>query len=244
MSHPTESRMSALPFRSQVLREGRFEIGGRSFFASEVVEKLEPHLTPERVRRVTQVVDGRTYSIATVAEHLYDIGNISAVMRSAESFGFLSFHLIERSGARYKMSDRISRGSEKWLDIHKYSATSPCVSTLKSQGFQVFATDLNATHNIEDIDFSQKVAFVFGNEKDGISEEVRSLADGRFRIPMYGFAQSFNISVAAALCFYHAHMGRCRKLGSSGDLTEEEKLNLKAHYYLRTLDRAPDILLR
>lgn len=233
----------SLPFKSQVLRGDEIAFGDRIISTQEIVSKLEPYLTPARIARIAQVIEGRTYSAATVVEHLYDIGNISAVMRSAESFGFLPFHIVERAESKYKMSDRISRGTEKWLDIRKYNDTKKCVISLKEQGYKIFATDLNATHKIEEIDFSQKVAVVFGNEREGISETMRELVDGRFVIPMYGFAQSFNISVAASLCFYHIHQKRRQSFGFSGDLTESEKINLKAHYYLRTLDSAEEILL-
>ncbi len=234
----------SLPFKSQILRGSEILISGQSFKPEEIVRKLEPHLTSDRVARIVEVIKARSFSIATVAEHLYDIGNISAVMRSAESFGFLPFHIVERPESKYKMSDRISRGSEKWLDIRKHKSTEECVKNLKSQGYKIFATDLNATHKIEDIDFSEKVAVVFGNEKNGISDYMREYADGRFLIPMYGFAQSFNISVAAALTFYHIHSKRRAVLGECGDLTEQEKLSVQAHYYLRTLDSAEEILMR
>jgi tRNA (guanosine-2'-O-)-methyltransferase len=190
-----------------------------------------------------QVIAERTSQIAVVAEHLYDVGNISAVMRSAESYGFLPFRIIERPEAKYKKSDRISRGTEKWLDIRKSKDTVAAVRDLKTQGYQVFASDLSATHTLQQIDFSKKTAIVFGNERDGISEDMRREATGTFLIPMYGFAQSFNISVAAAICFSYIHQERVKKLGHSGDLSEEERRVLKAHYLLRTLDSGPEILL-
>jgi tRNA (guanosine-2'-O-)-methyltransferase len=234
--------VEGLPFQSQVLRTGEIVVAGKKFSAHHVVQKLAPHLTESRKARIAQVIQGRTYNVATVAEHLYDIGNISAVMRSAESFGFLPFHIIERAGSKYKMSDRISRGTEKWLDIQKHASTSQAVQVLKSAGYKIYASDLQATHKLQEIDFSQPIALVFGNEKDGISQDMRDLCDGRFLIPMYGFAQSFNISVAAALTFYHAHTARLN-LGKAGDLTSDQSLLLQAHYYLRTLDSAPEILL-
>lgn len=217
---------------------------GARFLKTDVIHSLQGHLTHARVERITKVLADRTFSISVVCEHLYDIGNISAVMRSAESFGFLPFHIVERPEAKYKMSDRISRGSEKWLDISKHKSTEECFKNLKSQGYQIFSTDLSATHKLEDIDFTKKTAIVLGNEKEGISKEAKKHSDGTFIIPMYGFAQSFNISVAAALCFYHIHQFRKSKLGKSGDLTSDEVERVRAYYYLRTLDSGIDILNR
>jgi tRNA (guanosine-2'-O-)-methyltransferase len=240
-----ENRLvDSLPYKAQILRSGEFNFAGRTVSAAAVIERLSSILTDARKERIATVVNERTYNMVTIAEHLYDIGNISAVMRSAECFGFMPFHIIERAGSKYKMSDRISRGTEKWLDIHLYKSAGPvngseeCYKKLRSEGYKIYATDLNATTSIEDIDFSQKVAVVFGNERDGISEYTREHADGRVLIPMYGFAQSLNISVAAALMFSTIHGARRKVLGKSGDLSEAEKQILTAHYYLRTLDGA------
>ncbi len=238
-----ESRIvDSHPYKEQVLSTGHFNLAGRDVTASEIVERLTSVLTAARVARIDQVISERTYNVAAVTEHLYDIGNISAVMRSADSFGILPFHIIERPGSKYKMSDRISKGTEKWLDIRRYTATEKntetCFTGLKAQGYQIYATDLNATTTIDKIDFTKKVAVVLGNEHEGISPAARDLADGRVVIPMYGFAQSLNISVAAALLFSHVHRVRREQLGQSGDLTAEQKLILKAQYFLRTLDSA------
>lgn len=235
--------MSApMPYKTQILRDGLFTFGDKIMHAEEVVARLERHLTPERIKRINDVLEHRTYSVATVAEGLYDIGNISAVMRSAESFGFMPFHIVERKEAQYKMSDRISKGSEKWLDIRKVTGPETCFANLRQEGYKIFATDLKASHKIREIDFTQKIALVFGNEKDGVSDYVRENSDGTFIWPMLGFAQSFNISVAAALCYGHAHRERVDKWGKSGDLSPQEKTILRAHYCLRTLDSAMQIL--
>ncbi len=222
-----------------------FHVADRTINSSEVVQTLAPHLTDERKARIDAVINQRTFRVATVVEHLYDIGNISAVMRSAESFGFLPFHIIERPGAKYKMSDRISRGSEKWLDIHRHSSTQSCLAGLRSAGFRIYAADLQAATVIDGVNVdaqkifnSPKVAVVFGNERDGITSEAREMVDGCFKLSMHGFAQSFNISVAAALTFQIVYQARARAETGCGDLSLEEKLAVRAHYYLRTLDGA------
>lgn len=235
---------SQVNLKYNLSRSERLQVGGREFLATDIVQRLGTHLTDSRKARIDEVVKSRTFSIAVVAEHLYDIGNISAVMRSAESFGYLPFHIIERPESKYKMSDRISRGTEKWLDIHKTQSAEKTLAGLRAGGYQVFATDLKATHTLQEIDFTKKTAIVFGNEKDGITDFMREKADGTFIIPMYGFAQSFNISVAAALTFFHIHEARKRSLGQPGDLTPQEMAAVTAQYYMRTLDSYEEILLR
>jgi len=233
-----------IDYKNQVLMDRDFVFAGRKFSAGVVIEKLWGYLTPGRQEKIERVVNERSLDVCAVTEHLYDVGNISAVMRSAESFGFLPFRIIEREGAKYKKSDRISRGTEKWLDIRKSKNTTEAVRGLQAEGYRVYASDLQATHKLSEIDFSQKVALVFGNERDGISPEMKAAADGTFLIPMYGFAQSFNISVAAALTFSFAHAAREKVFGKSGNLSPEQKNTLKAHYLLRTLDSGADILLK
>ena len=85
-----------------------------------------------------------------------------------------------------------------------------------------------------EIEFSKPTALVLGNEADGISKEMIELADETAIIPMHGFVQSFNISVAGAISFYHIMRERERTLGKSGDLTDAEKLVLRAEFSLRS----------
>lgn len=231
-----------LDYKNQILRQSEWNWGGRRLTAKQIVDILEKHLTAERVARVREVVDGRTFKVATVVEHLYDIGNISAVMRSAESFGFLPMNIIEKKEARYKKSDRISKGSEKWLDIQKWQDTKECLKSLKDRGYKIFVTTLEEAEPLEAQPFDTPTAIVFGNEKDGVSREAIEMADVRVAIPMKGFTQSFNISVAAALSFYQIYQRRVQRFGASGDLTADERDQVTANYYLRTLDSAPEII--
>lgn len=231
-----------IEFKNTLQREGDFYFDGQKWSAAEIVEALKPFLTTERVTRIESVLPERTFNIAVVAEHLHDIGNISAVMRSAESFGFLPFHIIEQPKAKYKKSDRISKGSEKWLDIKKWSDSKECLKALKAQGYQVVVTTLDGSRPIEEVDFTLPTAVVLGNEKEGVSQEAIEEADIRAAIPMNGFTQSFNISVAAAIIFYRAFSDRKQKLGQSGDLSQGESMQIAAQYILRTLDSAEHIL--
>jgi tRNA (guanosine-2'-O-)-methyltransferase len=208
--------------------------------AATILQDLEPYLTPERKARIDEVLRGRTFDVATVCEGLYDRGNISAVLRSAEAFGFAPVHVIE-NGERFKEANRVSKGADKWLEVRKWKTTAECVTHLKEQGYQICVTALDAAKPLQEIDFSRPSAFVLGNEKDGVTQEMKDLADHRVIIPMRGFVQSFNISVAAAIGLYHIFEQRQRG-GISGSLSEEEREILRAQYYLRTLDSAPDKL--
>ena len=222
-------------FRDELRREGPIEVEGIEYSADTLIEKLRPLVEDKRWERIESVVQNRTWNLMTVTEQLYDIGNLSAVMRSAESFGFLPFTVLDRKGSEYKKSDRISKGSEKWLHIRHEHDTTDCVKSLQAKGYQVMATSLENSIPIQEVDFSKPTALVFGNERDGISKEMAAAADATIQIPMQGFTQSFNISVAAALCFQTAFNARNSALGNSGDMNDGEKMNLMAQYLMRSI---------
>lgn len=227
--------------RSRLTWAGEILVGETPVSIEHILKKLPQYMTDERRRRLEEVASKRSLHMVSVLENIYDRGNVSAVMRSAEAFGFLQMSLIDKPGARFKASQRVTRGAEKWLDVKAFSDAKTCVADLKKGGYQVWATDLGTEQTIDTIDWSKPTAIVLGNEKEGISEEMRSLVDGRFRVPMLGFSQSFNISVAAALIFYRAHL-ETRALGEKAFLGEEEKRQVMANYFLRTFDN-PELLL-
>ncbi len=206
------------------------EFEGKSYSAKDIYHAFSESVTSERFERIKEVVAQRSFHFLPVLEGLYDQGNISAVMRSTEAMGFGELHIVELSD-RFKESARVTKGADKWLDIHKWQYSSRCLSSLKARGYQVFATSLDTQNSIADIDYSKPTAFVFGNEKDGVSPELLNACDGKVKIPMYGFVQSFNISVAAALCLSFArHQIRGFE---NALLTQEEQFNLSAQLMVR-----------
>ncbi len=209
-----------------------------------ICQELLTRITSQRRERLLSVIRFRTFNVAPVLENIYDHGNVSAVMRSAEAFGFINFHIVERPGSKFKTANRVANGADKWLITQKHESTANCVDALKADGFKIYATHLEATTTIEEVDFSQKSAIVFGNEKEGVSPEMIEKCDGVFLLPMYGFAQSFNISVAAALCFSIVHQMRKEKIGKAGDLNELQMNQLLAWYLLKSVDSAEKILER
>lgn len=230
--------------RSRLAFTDPIEVDGVGFTHQQIISRLREHVTEERWSRLQQVVDKRTCKFITVLENIYDLGNISAVFRSAEAFGFLRAQIISHPEARFKSANRVARGAEKWLDIQVHQSTQSAVQVLRDQGVKIYATHLEASVPITEIDFTKPTAIVLGNEKDGVSPEMLEAADGRVIIPMQGFSQSFNISVAAALIFYQAWFSRAQKLGQSGDLSEAERNAVLANYLLRCFDNPGMILKR
>lgn len=227
------------PFTPQIQVEP-----GWTVHYQDVLDHILPILTPERQARIQNTVRHRTFSVVPVLEDLFDRGNVSACLRSAEAFGLGQVHLIQKN-EKFKESQRTTAGADKWVEVKQWKTTADCIGHLKSQGMQIVATHLSPSSvPIGKIDFSKPTAIVLGNEKQGISPEMVELADQSVIIPMLGFVQSFNISVAASLAFYHLTLDRQQRRGSTGDLTAEEQEILKAIYTLRTQDSSGATLRR
>ncbi len=217
------------------------ELDGALLDPHWVVATLEAHLTPDRIKRIERVLDGRTHNFATVVEGLQDTGNMAAIMRSAEAFGFQPFHVIATAG-KYKMSTRTTQGANKWLDVYRWTDVEACIENLREQGYRVLATYVGeGAEPIESFDFTEKTALVFGNEPDGVSPELLELADARTVIPTPGFVESFNVSAAAAVCLHHAYRTRVAR-GAHGDLSDRERQRMRAAFYVHSTRHAEKLL--
>jgi tRNA (guanosine-2'-O-)-methyltransferase len=205
------------------------------FSAEEIIRALEPLLTEQRRTRIDAVLAERTRSVVPVLDGLYDPHNVAAVLRSADSFGAQEVHIIEGEEPLLA-SQRVTQGADKWLDVVRHRDPRACVRGLKSRGYSVFAAMMDGTTTPEQIATMPRVALVFGAEKTGVSEAVQELCDGRYTIPMRGFSQSLNVSVAAALTLYTATRGR------GGDLSAEDRLALRARFMWLSMPEAQAVV--
>lgn len=223
---------------------GKLFFDGQEVQPEKVTSALDSFVSERRKERIAEVLGGRSTAIATVVEGSVNTGNVSAVMRTAEAFGFLPFHVI-RTGGRFKNSSRSSQGSEKWLDLHYWDDPVSCLHSLKDSGYQIVATSLGTDAvPISDVDFSIPTAIIMGNEAEGVSESVLKASDVVCQIPMSGFVESFNVSVAAALCLYHAWNEREGSIHEQKRLTDEELRLWRCIYYYRSVRRADDVIAR
>ena len=218
------------------LLEGKLKV-----LPEDVLTHIFPLLTEERQKKIERVVPSRCFDISVVLESIFDRGNISAVMRTAEGLGFSNFHIVE-TFSKFKEANRVTQGAEKWIETKKWKKSSDFIRYAKDNKIRICVTSLTAAKPIGEVDFSTPLALVLGNEKEGVSQEMLEAADERIIIPMPGFVQSFNISIAGAIGLYHIYQDRQRRLGRVSDVTPEQIEILKAHYALRTLDSAEAIL--
>lgn len=188
---------------------------------------LSEFLTPNRKATFNRVLDLRTRYISVVLEDIYQPHNASAVLRSCDCFGVQDVHVIENRN-NFEISPDVVVGSSKWLNIdfhnRKAQNTTDTLTKLKGEGYRIIATTPHDDEVLlEDLDLQKgKIALVFGTEKNGISDQVREQADEFMKIPMYGFTESFNISVSAALCLHHLTY-KLRQSDIDWPLTESEK---------------------
>jgi tRNA (guanosine-2'-O-)-methyltransferase len=188
------------------------------------IEFLESFLTEKRKKILREQFESRTNYVTIVSDNLSQSFNLSAILRSLDGFGFLDIHLIENQN-RFSISKDIAVGAQKWIAQHRYQSQKNCFLNLKEQGYQILATAPPSpiSHSLDDWCLTQPTAFVLGQELFGLSEEFQKCCDGVIHIPMYGFVESFNVSVTAALLLQKARQqltNSSLKLGNSEAIYE------------------------
>ncbi len=201
----------------------------------EKVAFLEQFITEERKEKINVVLSRRLTRFSIMLENIYDPHNISAVMRTADGLGFHKIFIIEKEKIT-KFSRTITTGAERWLDINIFGSTEEGISNVKKLGYKVAAGVLSdRAKNFFEIEWlSDRWAILLGNEHSGLTEQAIEMADLHFIIPMYGFIQSFNISVTAAMIMsYLRHLAEVN--GLMGDLKQKEILKYKYEWLKRDL---------
>ncbi|HTS43197.1 MAG TPA: RNA methyltransferase [Puia sp.] len=163
-------------------------------------------MTPERQERILRVLGKRQQDITVVLENVFDPHNISAVMRTCDAIGIQDIYVLNtRIPPHKKWGAKSSSSADKWLTIHQFTNASECFSDLRQHYEIILTTHLGSDAvSLLEVDLTRPMALVFGNEHDGVSEEIRTLADGNFKIPQVGMIRSLNISVACAVTLYEA----------------------------------------
>lgn len=225
--------------------EDPFQFGDARVAPERIVSMLAPHMTERRLRRIREVVAERTRSVVPVVEGLVNTGNVSAVMRSAEALGYQDFHVVKGENERYKHSQRTAGGAEQWLDLWRWNGPVSWAEHMRDRGYRLVATHLHAdTVPIRELDFTEPTALVFGNEEEGVSDAMMDEVDAACVVPLPGFTESFNVSVAAAVALYHAQQDRLDRQGQHADLSAAEQTRLVARFCLRSVTEPGQIIER
>jgi tRNA (guanosine-2'-O-)-methyltransferase len=163
-------------------------------------------MTPERRGKLLSVLNKRQNNLTVVLENVFDPHNVSAVMRTCDSIGIQDMYILNTRIAPHKQwGFRSSSSANKWITVHQFTNAEECFQSLRSRYNKILTTHLEpGSVSLYDINFTDSIALVFGNERFGVSEEIRAFADGNFVIPQIGIIQSLNISVACAVSIYEA----------------------------------------
>ncbi len=209
----------------------------------DLLAYLEGMITPERKERFLKILSKRTRYLTVALEDVYQMHNASAVIRSCDAFGIQDAHLIEgRFGKR--LDKKIAMGAQQWVDIRRHQSSRACMEGLRSKGYRIIATvPREQAEPLSQFVLDAPTALFFGTEKEGLSPEVLAGADGAVYIPMLGFTESLNVSVAAAILLQELR----ERLDSSGlpwRLSEEELLEKRFDWTCKSVHSVDQIIKR
>lgn len=181
--------------------------------------------TEERKIKTMSVLEKRQPTLTLVLENIIDPHNISAVVRTCDAVGVLSICLVYDGSQPFpKLGAKSSASAKKWVYQRKFTSIDNCYDELRNEGKKIYSTDIHSEAvSLYDLDLTEPVAIVFGNEHTGLSQKAIELSDKVFKIPQFGMIESLNISVAAGVCLYEALRQRLRKgMLSKPQLSKEE----------------------
>ncbi len=212
-----------------------------------LVDYLSKFVTEQRLKQFQKVIINRTRYITVVLEDIYQPHNASAVLRTCDCFGIQDAHIIENKN-KYTINPDVALGSSKWINLIKHNTeennTLSAIRLLKKQGYRIVAT----TPHTNDIDLEKfdlekgKTALFFGTEMKGLSDTCLEHADEYLKIPMFGFTESFNISVSAAIILHHL-TNALHASTLPWKLSEQEKIQIKKQWLINSIKRA-DLLIK
>ena len=212
------------------------------------IEYLKQFALPRRWELFQEIIQNRTRYITVVLEDLYQSHNASAVLRTSEAFGVQDVHIIENRNT-FEVNREIAVGASKWLTLHRYNRkennTLEAIETLRKQGYRIVATTPHKNDvELDEFDLGKgKAAIFFGSELPGLSDLVLDNADEYVKIDMYGFTESFNISVSAALVM-HTLIRKLHNSDINWQLTEEEKEEILFDWLKKSVKDSDKILKR
>lgn len=208
---------------------------------SALFEYLQTYLTDRRKQLFKKVLAERTRHFTVVTEDVYQLHNTSAVMRSCEVFGIQDLHVVEEIEGK-RVDKEIAMGAQKWVSLYRYNTIAQCMEKLKREGYQLIATTPHHdSMMLQDFDISRKTALFFGKEDVGLSNTVLENADGFLKIPMYGFTESLNISVSAAIILQDV-VTRMRRINIDWRLSDEEIRQLEMDWTQRSIKSVKEII--
>lgn len=207
----------------------------------KIFEYLKGFLTPARLEKIERQSAKSSDYILPIVEDIYQFRNAAAIVRSVEACGFHKVVALEQNNV-FDPNLRVTKGADIWVEVEKMPRNITSLQTIRDRGYKIVAVspERNATM-LPDYQPKEPVALVFGTEWEGATDELLDFADETLAIPMYGFTQSFNVSVAAAICMYDLKQ---KLLTSNQDylLNEEKRTKLKIRWATNSIPSGQEIL--
>jgi tRNA (guanosine-2'-O-)-methyltransferase len=199
-----------------------------------MLDQFYEHISENKKTKFDEIVQDRTRHITIALENLFQPHNAAAVLRSCDCFGIHDVHIIENDN-KYEPNKEIDMGSSKWLNLSKYDQkennTLDCINALKEKGYSIIATTPHTNDcSINDLPIDKPVALLFGTELTGLSEVAMENADGFVKLPMYGFTESYNISVSVALALFNLSERMRNDDNIDWKLSESEQTQIKLNW--------------
>ena len=224
------------------MQRGEFEALARHYGPEVMTERLRPFVSERRQARIEAVLAARLRSVEVAVEDPYDPHNAAAVVRSAEALGAWTVHVIAAS-ERILRNKGTTTGTHNWIETRHYRDLDAFLAMHQARavppagsGMLLVGACVDATHMLEELPVDRPICLLFGNEHAGLTPAAQAACDLRFRIPIHGFAESYNLSVAAALSLYSLTTRRRALLGRDGDLDAETTSLERARWLLRSVD--------
>jgi tRNA (guanosine-2'-O-)-methyltransferase len=214
--------------------EGRRKLP-KDWSAEGIIRVLEPLAGDRRKQRITSVIESRVGNVTLLMDAPHDPHNGAALLRTCDAFGVPELHVVEREEA-FLAARTVTKGTERWVDLVRHDKAETAIAHLRRRAYTLVATHPEGRLSPEDLPKVPKLCLVLGNERDGICEALVAAATESVRVPMRGFVESLNVSVAGALLLRAAVQDR------PGDLPSEERERLYALGLLSSVPRALDIL--
>lgn len=211
-----------------------------------IINHFAQFISEHKKTFLEKVLEQRTRYITVVLEDIFQSQNASAVVRTCECMGLQDVHVVESKSA-YLINKKVIKGANKWIDLIRYKSKDSnnieeCFKNLKEKGYRILVTEPDANgSSVDEISVTdQPLAIVMGNELDGASKYALQHADVKVKIPMYGFTESLNISVSAAICL-NTLISKLRQSNAAWQLTSSEKEFIRLQWY-RKIVRRSDVI--
>lgn len=210
-----------------------------------MLQQFYQHISENKQELFEKIILDRTKHITIALENIFQPHNAAAVLRSCDCFGVQDVHIIENENT-YSPNKEIDMGSSKWLDLYRYNQkennTVDAINSLKDKGYKIYATTPHTNDClIDEIPLDQPVALLFGTEATGLTQEALDHADGYVKLPMYGFTESFNISVSVALALFSVTERMRKTEGLDWKLPFEEQTRIKLNWAKKVLKRSDKV---